>query len=134
VEAGQRSTITANAPTVALPKTESEEMVAIRRVELRRIKDQVTRMGNPVESAAAWAYTWLGAVIAVVLSLGALYGSMDDKHAVAGWLLLVHWFALVSFGFLAWFSWHFDKQARNKRQTDHDVVVRELTAIEDRYE
>lgn len=108
-------------------------MVAIRRIELRRIKDQVTRMGNPVESAAAWAFTWLGAFVAVALSLGALYGSQEEDHQVVSWLLLAHWFALFSFGFLAWFAWRFDRQARERQETDKDVVVRELTAIEQRY-
>lgn len=130
----QPSSITANPPRVALPRLESEEMVAIRRVELQRIKEQVKRMSNPAESAAAWAYTWLGAALAVALSLAALYGaSKEEGSSVAGWLVLIHWFALFSFSFLAWFSWRFDKGARENEQTERDVLVRELTSIEQRY-
>lgn len=112
---------------VARPASTLTDEVQVRRHDMRRIWMQVYRMGNPVESASAWSYTWFGVAVAAGLSLAALSGKHDQ---ISRWVLDAHWCALIIGAFLSVFCWWIDHQNRRNQTTQKDMILRELEAME----
>jgi len=124
------SKLTANPPNVALPSAESEEMVTIRRHELKDVRHQVAKMKNPVESAASWAYTWLGATFTFATSLIAL--DQGTTHLDA-WVKPAFIAATIASGILTGFCFWFDRKLRSTHRGRADEVVDRLDAIDSRF-
>ncbi len=130
---GGQSRFTTREVPVYDPPREATEEIQVRRAELRRIWKLVNRLGNPVESASAWAYVWTGVAITAGLSLLVLMGEnpvTGKKANVKTWVLYANGSAVVIGVFLACFCWWFARKGRRNQATDKDLVLRELEGID----
>jgi hypothetical protein len=116
---------------VALPTPKSQEMILVRRSEIRGIRRRVDQaLTNPVESASAWAFTWLGTGIAAGLSLGALVG-VSGNHVKVG-VIAGHCTLIVCGFFLAAFCGWIDRKNRQSRLGQKHDLCAELDELDER--
>lgn len=118
-----------DAPPVAAPTPESQEMVLVRRSELYSIQRGVRRaFEDPVGNASGWATTWLGIGISATVSLAALLGV--PANTVVPGVIAGHG-ALIGGGFfLAWFCHRFARKQTDARESAADDVLVELQELD----
>jgi hypothetical protein len=114
---------------IALPQPEHEELILVRRQEVRRLVRRCGRFGQPSRSARDWALAWLGGGIGLT---SALIPVTQSTEHVAPWVIpslavgAVGSFFL--FGFCLWFAKDQDRQ----RHVDIRDITEELREIEER--
>jgi hypothetical protein len=121
--------IPAPASRIALPQPEHEEMILVRRQEIKRLVRRCGRFGQPSRSARDWALAWLGVAIGLTATLIPM---TQSTQKVAAWVIPA--LAIASggsyflFGFCLWFAKDQDKQ----NSTDIGDIAEELREIEAR--
>jgi hypothetical protein len=112
---------------------ESEEMVHVRRAELRYwAKEVMEVIKNPLEGASAWAATCLGIAVSAALAGIGLLATEDKTHKVVASIYLVVLTVTIGFGGIAAFSWWVDRKQRQMRGGRAGSLAAQITAADTR--
>jgi hypothetical protein len=109
---------------------EHDEAVPVRRAEIAHFAERVRELGNPIESASAWAFTWLGLGIAAIFSLLAMLG-VQGQH-IKQPVIWAHVAAIVIGLFLAAFCGWLSRRLRKDEDTKNEVVACEIEKLNER--
>lgn len=126
---GTEGYISAPASRIALPQPEHEELILIRRQEIRRLVRRCKRFGQPARSARDWALAWLGIAAGLAASLIPVTQSTED---VAAWVVPALIIGTVAAGFLFGFCLWFARDQQKQRRVDMGDIAEELEEIENR--
>ena len=109
---------------------EHDEAVPVRRAEIEHFAERVRKLKNPIESASAWAFTWLGLGVAASFSLLALLGVKGQhiKQAV----LISHGAAIFIGFFLAAFCGWMNHRLRGDAEDRNETVACEIEKLNER--
>lgn len=112
----EQPTYSMTAPTLHVIAPEHEQMVPVRRAELRELAEQLMNLRNPVQSAAAWAFTWLGIGFGTGVALALALQTDGTKISVGMKATLI---ALVCLSaFLTLYMFWLDRKLRQSEKSD----------------
>lgn len=118
---------------VAYIAHESEEMVHVRRAELRYWATEALEVvKNPLEGAGAWATTCAGISVAAGLSALGLLATEDKTHKVPSGVYLVMLSVTLAFGVAAAFCWWVDRKQREMRTSRAESLADQIKAADTR--
>jgi hypothetical protein len=109
---------------------EHDEAVPVRRVEIAHFAERVRELGNPIESASAWAFTWLGLGVAASFSLLAMLG-VKGQH-IKQPVIWAHVAAIVVGFFLAAFCGWLNHRLRSDEGDKNEAVACEIEKLNER--
>ncbi len=109
---------------------EHDEAVPVRRVEIEHFAKRVRELRNPIESASAWAFTWLGLGIAASFSLLAMVG-VEGQH-IRQAVVIAHVAAIVVGFFLSAFCGWINHRLRGDAKVRNETVACEIEKLNER--
>lgn len=109
---------------------EHDEAVPVRRAEIEHFAERVRELGNPIESAGAWAFTWLGLGVAASISLLAILG-VKGQH-IKQPVIWAHVAAIVIGLFLAAFCGWLNRRLRSDEGDRNETVACEIEKLNER--
>lgn len=116
---------------IAFIGEEAEEMVPIRRSEIRDFAEEVVWVvQNPIDAASAWSYAWFGVGVTATFSLVALLAV--EGGGIAAGVIAGHGAAIVVGFFLAGLLHWIDKKERADRLDRAERLSKRISAIDQR--
>lgn len=116
---------------VALPTTESERAMAVRRTEWRSIRTRMERFADPLANAGSWSSTFLGIAITSLLTLVAFPAATQK---LAPWTIPLYAVITICAFFLTGFCFWVDRKMRSSRTDEVQSLCQEMDEIERRYQ